>query len=148
MYVAFKRSRKGGSSAGESSGTDFVMKQQDLLHKTDDCYKDWCAVVASLLFLKVRIHKCLDLCLFPYFVHCQYIPTHLSTGILLLSPVALCFCSSQCPLLPICWTGVKTKNKTNYPKLHWLLQESIEPVQKVNICSQISVLQTAKEGEK
>lgn len=64
--------------------------------------------------------KCLVLCLLPYFVDCQYIPAYLSTGILLLFPVVLWICSSQCPLLPS--HSLNRRKKINYPRLYLLFQ--------------------------
>lgn len=51
--------------------------------------------------------KCLNLCLFVHFAHCQYIPAHLNIGILLHS--LFCVCSGLQPLLLLTHcTGEKT----------------------------------------
>lgn len=49
----------------KAQGLNLLRRNETLLHNTDDCYKYWCAVVASLLSKKVKTHKCLDLCTLP-----------------------------------------------------------------------------------
>lgn len=63
-------------------------------------------------------NKCLNLCLFVHFAHCQHIPAHLSIGILLHS--LFCVCSGQRPLLPSHslhrgknWAMPKSTNSSN-----------------------------------
>lgn len=105
--------------------------------------------------------KCLDLCLFLHFMHCQYIPAHLSIGILLLSRLLCVSVAVSVPYsLLIHYQGKKKwsiPDSSNpiliekWPFTHtWkkLFRETISNIHsicsKASICSQISVLQNTE----